>query len=157
MTPAIRLLKQQKIAHEVLSYEHDPNARAFGLEAAEKLGLDPAHVFKTLVVELDGSELAIAIIPVAESLNMKAMAKVCRARKANMAERKDAERATGYIMGGISPLGQKKRLRTAIHNTAETLATIYVSGGKRGLDIALAPAALIEMLNADVAHLTRDD
>lgn len=157
MTPAIKLLQKRSIEHQVLTYEHDPDARAYGLEAAEKLGLDPAHVFKTLIVELDSGPLAMGIVPVAQTLNMKAMARACAARKAQLAERKDAERATGYVMGGISPLGQKKRLPCVLDKSATDLQTVYVSGGKRGLDLALAPGALIELLEAKLESIARSE
>ncbi|MGB1884300.1 MAG: Cys-tRNA(Pro) deacylase [Gammaproteobacteria bacterium] len=157
MTPAIKLLQKRSIEHQVLTYEHDPDARAYGLEAAEKLGLDPAHVFKTLIVELDSGPLAMGIVPVAQTLNMKAMARACAARKAQLAERKDAERATGYVMGGISPLGQKKRLPCVLDKSATDLQTVYVSGGRRGLDLALAPGALIELLEAKLESIARSE
>ena len=157
MTPAIKLLQKRSIEHHVLTYEHDPDARAYGLEAAEKLGLDPAHVFKTLIVELDSGPLAMGIVPVAQTLNMKAMARACAARKAQLAERKDAERATGYVMGGISPLGQKKRLPCVLEKSAAGLQIVYVSGGKRGLDLALAPGALIELLEAKLESIARSE
>ena len=157
MTPAIKLLQKRSIEHQVLTYEHDPDARAYGLEAAEKLGLDPAQVFKTLIVELDSGPLAMGIVPVAQTLNMKAMARACAARKAQLAERKDAERATGYVMGGISPLGQKKRLPCVLDKSATDLQTVYVSGGRRGLDLALAPGALIELLEAKLESIARSE
>ena len=157
MTPAIKLLQKRSIEHQVLTYEHDPDARAYGLEAAEKLGLDPAQVFKTLIVELDSGPLAMGIVPVAQTLNMKAMARACAARKAQLAERKDAERATGYVMGGISPLGQKKALPCVLDKSATDLQTVYVSGGKRGLDLALAPGALIELLEAKLESIARSE
>ncbi len=157
MTPAVTLLRKQRIAFSLHEYEHDPNARAYGLEAAEKLGLDPARVFKTLVVELDGNALACAVIPVAPLLNLKRCARALGARKAAMAERQAAERATGYVMGGISPLGQKKRLKTVVDRSALAFDTVYVSGGRRGLDLELAPADLIALLGAATASLTDDD
>tara|TARA_Y100001934_G_scaffold95043_1_gene117261 strand:+ start:378 stop:851 length:474 start_codon:yes stop_codon:yes gene_type:complete len=157
MTPAIKLLQKRSIEHQVLTYEHDPDARAYGLEAAEKLGLDPAHVFKTLIVELDSGPLAMGIVPVAQTLNMKAMARACAARRAQLAERKDAERATGYVMGGISPLGQKKPLPCVLDKSATDLQTVYVSGGRRGLDLALAPGALIELLEAKLESIARSE
>ena len=142
MTPAITSARKAGIEFELHEYEHDPDARAFGLEAAEKLGLDPARVFKTLVVELDDGSLAVAIIPVAARLSMKAMARAAGAKRAVMAERAAAERATGYVMGGISPIGQKKRLPTVIDESAAAFETVYVSGGRRGLDLELAPGDL---------------
>lgn len=110
MTPAINLLRQQKITHQVHEYSHDPGAASYGLEAAEKLGLDPQQVFKTLVVQIDGKSLAVAIIPVAAKLGMKQIAKATGGKKAEMADPAAVERSTGYVLGGVSPLGQKRRL-----------------------------------------------
>ncbi|ACH65256.1 YbaK/ebsC protein [Aliivibrio fischeri MJ11] len=148
MTPAIKLLKKAKIEHQVLEYHHDPKAQAYGLEAAEKLGLDQKEVFKTLVVQVDEKELVVGIIPVAEQLSMKLIAKAVKGKKAKMADPAVVQKTTGYVLGGVSPLGQKKRLKTVIDITAESLETIYVSGGKRGLDIGLAPKDLQQVLNA---------
>lgn len=156
MTPAVKLLKQSRTAFELREYEHDPDAAAYGLEAAEKLGLDPASVFKTLIIELDGRELAMAIIPVAPQLNLKRAAKTLGAKRASMAQRAAAERATGYVMGGISPLGQRKRLRAAIDVSAQNLSMMYISGGRRGLDLGLAPTALIDLIDATVGVLSSD-
>ncbi|GGK41469.1 Cys-tRNA(Pro) deacylase [Aliivibrio fischeri] len=148
MTPATKLLKKAKIEHQVLEYHHDPKAQAYGLEAAEKLGLDQKEVFKTLVVQVDEKELVVGIIPVAEQLSMKLIAKAVKGKKAKMADPAVVQKTTGYVLGGVSPLGQKKRLKTVIDITAEYLETIYVSGGKRGLDIGLAPKDLQQVLNA---------
>ncbi|MGN2617293.1 Cys-tRNA(Pro) deacylase [Aliivibrio fischeri] len=148
MTPATKLLKKAKIEHQVLEYHHDPKAQAYGLEAAEKLGLDQKEVFKTLVVQVDEKELVVGIIPVAEQLSMKLIAKAIKGKKAKMADPAVVQKTTGYVLGGVSPLGQKKRLKTVIDITAESLETIYVSGGKRGLDIGLAPKDLQQVLNA---------
>lgn len=153
MTPAITAAERAGIRYLLHEYEHDPAARAFGLEAADKLGLDPLRVFKTLVVELDGTTLAVAVVPVAQMLNMKAMARACKARKAAMAERHAAERATGYVMGGISPLGQKKRLAMVLDSSALGFASIYVSGGRRGLDLELAATDLQRLTGATIAAL----
>ncbi|WP_063661403.1 Cys-tRNA(Pro) deacylase [Aliivibrio fischeri] len=148
MTPATKLLKKAKIEHQVLEYHHDPKAQAYGLEAAEKLGLDQKEVFKTLVVQVDEKEPVVGIIPVAEQLSMKLIAKAVKGKKAKMADPAVVQKTTGYVLGGVSPLGQKKRLKTVIDITAESLETIYVSGGKRGLDIGLAPKDLQQVLNA---------
>ncbi|TGA70072.1 Cys-tRNA(Pro) deacylase [Aliivibrio fischeri] len=148
MTPATKLLKKAKIEHQVLEYHHDPKAQAYGLEVAEKLGLDQKEVFKTLVVQVDEKELVVGIIPVAEQLSMKLIAKAVKGKKAKMADPAVVQKTTGYVLGGVSPLGQKKRLKTVIDITAESLETIYVSGGKRGLDIGLAPKDLQQVLNA---------
>lgn len=153
MTPAIKLLIKLKIPHSVHTYEHDPNHGAYGIEAAEKLGIDPAKVFKTLIIELDSGKFACAIIPVAESLNLKNAAKALGAKKAGMARIEDAERSTGYIKGGVSPFGQKKRLPTILDASAEELQTLLVSGGKRGLDIELSTQDLLKTLGAKIAEI----
>ena len=153
MTPAITAARRARITFAVHEYEHDATARSFGLEAAEKLGLDPARVFKTLIVALDGGGLAVGIVPSSAQLDMKQVARALGAKKAAMAPREAAERATGYVMGGISPLGQKKRLPTALDETALDYPTIYVSGGRRGLDLELAPADLVALTGAVSAAL----
>lgn len=148
MTPATKLLKKAKIEHQVLEYHHDPKAQAYGLEAAEKLGLPHEEVFKTLVVQVDEKELVVGIIPVAAHLSMKLIAKAVGGKKAKMADPSLVQKTTGYVMGGVSPIGQKKRLKTVIDISAELYQTMYVSGGKRGLDIGLAPKDLHQVLNA---------
>lgn len=153
MTPAITMVQKAAIAHTVHEYVHDKATRSYGLEAAEKLGLDPARVFKTLVVELDNGALACAVVPVAEMLNMKEIARALNAKKAAMADRVAAERATGYVMGGISPLGQKKRLKLVVDRSALGFETIYVSAGRRGLDLEIAASDLIGITNASTASL----
>ncbi|MGI9597638.1 MAG: Cys-tRNA(Pro) deacylase [Acidimicrobiales bacterium] len=157
MTPAIKLLEKSRTTHRVVSYDHDPGADSYGLEAAEVLGIDPARVFKTLLAQLDGTETVVAVVPVAGRLDLKALARSAGAKKATMADPGDAERLTGYVVGGISPLGQKKRLRTFIDHSAGTMDEIHVSGGRRGVEIALAPAALTELLQAQVERLTVED
>lgn len=157
MTPAIQLLKKKKIPHKILKYQHDPTAASYGLEATEKLGLDPLTVFKTLVVELDKQQWAVCIIPVEEKLSMKAVAKAAGAKKAAMAKPDDVERMTGYILGGVSPLGQKKRLPTLLHQSAESLPIIHVSAGRRGLEVALSPQALCGCAQCKVAVLIVND
>jgi Cys-tRNA(Pro)/Cys-tRNA(Cys) deacylase len=153
VTPAVIAARKARIPFVVHEYVHDPQAKSYGLEAAEKLGLEPARVFKTLVVESDNGALAVGIIPVGALLSMKLMARALDAKKAAMAERSAAERATGYVMGGISPLGQKKRLRTVLDDSALAHATIYVSGGRRGLDLELAPTDLLRLSGASTAAL----
>ncbi|MBD1574998.1 MULTISPECIES: Cys-tRNA(Pro) deacylase [Vibrio] len=149
MTPAINLAKKKKIAHSVHQYKHEPSAASYGLEAAEALGQDPAQVFKTLLFCLNGEakNLAVAIIPVENKLNLKLAAKAAGGKKAEMANPDIAQTVTGYVVGGISPLGQKKALPTFIHSSAQGFDTICVSAGKRGLEIELAPQ--------DLANLTR--
>lgn len=153
MTPAIRKLEKEKIPHEVLEYHHDPKTKAFGLEAAEKLALPYEQVFKTLVVEVDEKELVVAIIPVAEQLSMKLVAKALKGKKAKMADPMRVSKVTGYVLGGVSPLGQKKQLKTLIDVIAESLEIIYVSGGKRGVDIGLSPQHLQSSLAASFVNI----
>lgn len=137
MTPAINSAKNAKIDYTVHQYEHDSGNSSYGLEAAEKLALSPERVFKTLVVKLDARQLVVAILPVNSMLSMKRVAKACGARKAEMADKAEVQRSTGYVLGGVSPLGQKKPLKTVIELSAQQYATIYVSGGRRGLEIEL--------------------
>lgn len=150
MTPAINAAKKAGITFVVREYDHDPSCTAYGLEAAEKLGVDPRQVFKTLVADL-GGELVVAVIPVESMLGLKQLAKAAGAKKAAMADRVLVERATGYVLGGVSPLGQKKRLRTFIDISAQAHPAMLVSGGRRGLDIELAPEDLARMT---AAHFT---
>lgn len=147
MTPAIKLLKKHNISHQVLYYEHEASATSFGLEAAQKLGLPTALVFKTLLA-FDGRSFFVAILPVDQRLNLKKLAVAVGAKKLQMAAAPDAERITGYVIGGISPLAQKKRLKTVIHSSAESLEQMYVSGGKRGCDIGIQPKDLASLLSA---------
>ena len=144
MTPALDLLKKVRAEHRIHSYEHDPKAASYGLEAAEKLGLEPAQVFKTLLACTEKGELLVAVVPVAGSLDLKALAQAAKAKKVEMADPVAAQRSTGYLLGGISPLGQKKRLRTFIDESAQSFATIHVSAGRRGLEVELAAAVLAE-------------
>ncbi len=153
MTPAIKLAKQRNITHRVHDYVHDPASESYGLEAAEKLGVSEARVFKTLVVSLDNKELAVAIIPVSSTLSMKLIAKAAGAKKAVMGAPAEVERSTGYVLGGVSPLGQKKRLKTVLDLSAKAFATIYVSAGKRGLEIELAPSDLLLLVNGQLADI----
>ena len=153
MTPAVDLLRTRGIAHALHEYDHDPAAPSYGLEAADKLGVDPGRVFKTLLVRLDNRQLAIAVVPVSGQLNLKRMAKACSARKAAMADTGSVQRATGYVPGGVSPLGQKRLLRTVIDATAADHETVFVSGGRRGLDVELSPRELCDLLDADFADI----
>lgn len=154
MTPAINLLKKNKCDFKIHKYNHDPSCTNFGEEAAQKLGLDENQVFKTLLVELNPKELAVGIIPVNCSMSLKNIATVLKAKNAKMADKHEAQKVTGYLLGGISPLGQKKRLRTVINETAFSFETIYISGGRRGLDIELKPKDLEKLLNAVKSDIT---
>lgn len=157
MTPAIDQARKAGIAFRVHEYVHDPRAQEYGLEAAQSLGLDPKRVFKTLLVMLDGDRkrLAVGIVPVEQLLNLKQIAKALRVKTAEMAVPKDAERATGYTVGGISPLGQKKLLPTVLDESALAFSTIYVSGGRRGLDVELAPQDLVKLCSGLTAPIAR--
>tara|TARA_Y100001949_G_scaffold175285_1_gene184741 strand:+ start:1124 stop:1597 length:474 start_codon:yes stop_codon:yes gene_type:complete len=150
VTPAITALKRQKLTFDVLEYQHDPNAPSYGEEAADALGLDPSQVFKTLLVSLSGhkSQLAVAVVPVTNQLNLKSIARALGAKKAAMADAAVAEKTTGYIVGGISPIGQKKALPTVIDASAEALDKMHVSAGRRGLEVALAPSDLARVTRA---------
>lgn len=157
MTPAINLAKKQKIDYTVHQYDHDPANTNFGLEAAEVLGQDPNQVFKTLLFSLNGDakNLVVAIVPVAGMLDLKAAAKAAGGKKADMADPKIAEKITGYIVGGISPLGQKKRLPTFLDVSAEQFDTICVSAGRRGLEIELAPQDLLSLTRGSFAPIAK--
>jgi Cys-tRNA(Pro)/Cys-tRNA(Cys) deacylase len=155
MTPAIDLLKKARADYQVHSYAHDPKAASYGLEAAEKLGLNPAQVFKTLLAASEKGELLVAVVPVAGSLDLKALAQAAGVKKVEMADPQAAQRSTGYLLGGISPLGQKKRLRTFIDHSAQAQPNIYVSAGRRGLEVELSAATLAEHTGALFADLGR--
>lgn len=154
-TPATVALANAGVAFTVHPYDHDPTAESYGLEAAEALGVPPERVFKTLVARVDDT-LTVAIVPVSGTLDLKALAKACGAKRAVMAEIRDAERATGYVAGGISPLGQRTRLPTVIDTRVTDFPTVFVSGGKRGVDLELAPDDLIQLTSAATAPVGRD-
>jgi Cys-tRNA(Pro)/Cys-tRNA(Cys) deacylase len=154
MTPAIQAAERAGVAFEVLEYEHSPRASAYGIEAAEMLGLPPEAVFKTLLVNADG-RLVVALVPVNRALDLKSLAAAVGAKRAEMADAVEAERATGYVVGGISPIGQRRRLPTVIDRSAVTLARMFVSAGRRGLEIALRPADLQALCGAELADLAR--
>ena len=149
-TPATALLTRSKIAFTLHPYEHDPRAQAYGEEAAAALGIDAARIFKTLIAAVDG-KLACAVVPVAARLDLKAFAAALGGKRAELADPAAAARATGYVVGGISPIGQKSRLRVVLDASAEEFETVYVSAGKRGLQVQLSPADLALAAGALVA------
>jgi Cys-tRNA(Pro)/Cys-tRNA(Cys) deacylase len=153
MTPAVALVKRAGIEFKTHQYSHDPQHPSYGEEAAEKLGIDPSRVFKTLVISLDGSQLGVAVVPVTKKLNLKSAAKALGAKRAAMADAKEVERSTGYVLGGVSPLGQKRRLATLIDDSARGFDTLFVSAGRRGLEIELAAEDLLRLLEASYAPL----
>lgn len=155
MTPAVAATKKAKVPHQLLSYEHDPKAESYGLEAAEVLGLPPEQVFKTLVALVD-DEPVVAMVPVIYQLDLKFLAKAHGGKKAQMCPADKAQRLTGYVLGGISPLGQKKRLPLYLDNSAEAQEEIYMSAGRRGLEIAMAPGDLLNLTGGKPATLVRD-
>ncbi len=152
MTPAIKQAQKAGINVDVLPYRHDPDCTDFGDEVVRELGRPAEQVFKTLIVDL-GGKLAMALVPVSHTLCLKALARAAKVKKAQMADIPSAERATGYIKGGISPLGQKKRLPAFIDSSAEQLDTLIVSAGRRGLQLELCPADLARLLGAHFATL----
>ena len=154
-TPALRALDAARVAYTVREYAHDPRAVSFGLEAAAALGLPPGRVFKTLLAS-DGRQLVVGIVPVAGKLDLKALAAAVGGKRADMADPKLAERTTGYVVGGISPVGQKKALRTVLDETALLFDVVYVSGGRRGFDLGLSPADLLAVTGGTAAPIARD-
>jgi Cys-tRNA(Pro)/Cys-tRNA(Cys) deacylase len=153
-TPATVALTQAGVAFTAHAYDHDPAATSYGLEAAQVLGVEPARVFKTLLAVVDG-QLTVAVVPVSGTLDLKALAAAVGGKRADLADRKDAERATGYVVGGISPLGGRRRLPTVIDASATEFATVYVSGGRRGFDVELAASDLVRLTGAVVAQVGR--
>jgi Cys-tRNA(Pro)/Cys-tRNA(Cys) deacylase len=153
-TPAAVALDRAGIAYTLHQYDHDPSAASFGAEAAEALGIDPERVFKTLVAST-GSHLVVGIVPVTTTLDLKLLAHAVDAKRCEMADPAAAERATGYVLGGISPLGQKRRLTTVIDASAERWPTIWCSGGRRGLEIELAPADLAAITDGRFVAIAR--
>ena len=153
-TPATVALEKAGVTFTVHAYDHDPRSASYGLEAADALGLDPDAVFKTLLAEVDG-ELVVAVVPVSGQLDLKALASAVGGKRAAMADPAVAERTTGYVVGGISPIGQRKRLRTVVDDSASARPAVYVSGGRRGVDLGLDPADLVRVLDAQVARIGR--
>jgi Cys-tRNA(Pro)/Cys-tRNA(Cys) deacylase len=157
MTPAVEAARKAGIQFNLHEYRHDPGTEAFGMEAAEKLGVNPERVFKTLVIALSGGKhpLGVGVVPVAGQLDLKAAATALGAKKAALAESAAAERATGYIVGGISPLAQKKHLPLVLDAGADQFETIYISAGRRGLEIELAARDLLTMTGGIKAPIAR--
>jgi Cys-tRNA(Pro)/Cys-tRNA(Cys) deacylase len=153
-TPALDALRRAGVEHRVHTYDHDPAAPSFGREAAEALGVDGGRVYKTLMATV-GDGLVVALVPVLDSLDLKALAAAMGAKRAGMADPAVAERTTGYVVGAISPLGQKKKLPTVVDVSAEAWATVFCSGGRRGLEIEVAPADLVRLTGARVAPIAR--
>jgi Cys-tRNA(Pro)/Cys-tRNA(Cys) deacylase len=151
-TPGTALLSKQRVPHTLHSYEHDPRHASYGLEAAEALGIEPSRVFKTLLADVDGA-LTVGIVPVTAQLDLKALASSVGGKKARMADVAAAERATGYVAGGISPLGQRKRLPTVLDVSAQDFETVFCSAGRRGLEVELDPADLVRLTGAIVAPI----
>ena len=145
MTPCVKLLKKHQKLYTMHHYKHESTCSSYGEEAAAKLGMEQGRVFKTLVVQTDKQVLAVGVVPVSSKLSLKAMAKVLDVKKVSMADAKDVQIATGYVLGGVSPLGQKKRLRTVIDESAKNYETLFVSAGKRGLEVELSPNDLQEL------------
>ncbi|MCT7604531.1 Cys-tRNA(Pro) deacylase [Aliarcobacter butzleri] len=154
MTPAINLLKKNKCDFKIHKYEHDSDCTNFGDEAVEKLGLDANQVYKTLLVELTPKELVVCVLPVANQLSLKEVATIFGVKKAEMASKDEAQKVTGYLLGGISPLGQKKLLRTVLDESTKSFETIFISGGKRGLDIEVKAKDLEVLLKAKIGKIT---
>ncbi|MGD8710610.1 MAG: Cys-tRNA(Pro) deacylase [Ectothiorhodospiraceae bacterium] len=155
MTPAVVALERAGIDFRVHAYQHDPRSPSYGLEAAEALSLPPERVYKTLIAALGDGTLVTAVVPVNAELDLKKLAAAAGAKRAAMAKPADAERATGYVTGGISPFGQKRRLPTYLDDSARDKETIHVSAGRRGLEIELAPAALIQQCGGRFAAIAR--
>jgi Cys-tRNA(Pro)/Cys-tRNA(Cys) deacylase len=157
MTPAINAAKKAKVEFKVHEYDHDPNAASYGEEAADALGQDPNRVFKTLLVAINGDnkKLAVGVVPVSGQLDLKAMAAALKAKKVSMANPQDAERATGYVVGGISPLGQKKRLPLLLDSSASNYPTICMSAGKRGLEIEMHADDLLQITSGKIAEIAK--
>jgi Cys-tRNA(Pro)/Cys-tRNA(Cys) deacylase len=151
-TAALRLLVERGVAHTVHAYDHDPSTPSYGLEAAAALGVAPERVFKTLLADVDAA-LVVGIVPVSCQLDLKALAAAVGGKRATMADPRRAELATGYVLGGISPVAQKRRLRTVLDESAQGRPTIFVSAGKRGLEIELSPADLVVVTGATVVEI----
>jgi Cys-tRNA(Pro)/Cys-tRNA(Cys) deacylase len=155
VTPAVRILERARITHRVHAYEHDPGSESYGLEAAHALNIPCGRVFKTLLAQDTAGHLLVALVPVAGQLDLKALAAACGTKRVTMARPEDAERATGYVVGGISPLGQRRRLPLWLDRSALSHPTVFVSAGRRGLEIELAPRDLLALTGGQVAEIVR--
>ena len=156
MTPAINMLNKHKIAYEIVEYVHDNSVEYYGSEAVEKLGVPANQVFKTLIVIVDNKELVVAIVPMTSMLNLKMIAKVLKAKKVVLADKLAVEKTTGYVLGGVSPLGQKKRLQTVINSSAKDYEKVFVSAGRRGLEAILSPFDLLRLTQGAFANITAE-
>lgn len=154
MTPAIRLLEKRKVKFLIHRYEHEREVQSFGEETAEKLGVDRKRLFKTMVSVCDNSRMVMAVIPVAGRLDLKKLASALNCRKADLAEPDKAEKATGYVVGGISPLGSRRTLPVFLDQSAMSWPTIFVSAGRRGMQIELSPGDLVRVSSAELADIT---
>lgn len=158
-TPAVRALTTAGVEFTEHPYEHDPTAQSYGLEAAEAIGVAPERVYKTLLAQTDlpaNHGLVVGIVPVIGQLDLKALAAAVGAKRATMADPALAERTTGYVVGGISPVGQKRALTTVLDSSARSHTTVLVSGGRRGLDLELSPSALVALTSATTASIAKD-
>lgn len=154
MTPATKALETAAIAFDIVEFDHDPSSADYGNEAAVAAGVDGSQIFKTLLAELGDGEIVVAVIPVVCMLDLKAVARAAVSKRAAMANPAVAERRTGYVVGGISPFGQRQRHRTFVDESAELYNTVYVSGGRRGLEVVVTPRAFVRLLGATIADLT---
>ena len=155
MTPAVNRLKKAKISYTLHPYDHDPKSKAYGEEAAQKLNIPFDRLFKTLVVSVEGETFMTALVPVSKQLDLKAFGKATGTKKAKMAEKQDVERMTGYVLGGVSPLGQRKKLATIMDISARNFDTIFVSAGRRGLQIEISPKDLARLTQAVFLDISR--
>ena len=156
MTPAVKQCQKYKISFTLHQYQHDVNAASYGLEAAEKLAVDSKHIYKTLIVETESKKLAVAIVPVTKQLNLKSIATALKCKKVTMADPKRVQSSTGYVLGGVSPLGQKRSLVTIIDSSCRLLHSMYVSGGKRGLEIELSSDDLASLTKGEFEKIAKD-
>lgn len=157
MTPAVKYLNKHKLKYNIHKYNHEATCINYGKEAADKLGLDSKRVFKTLLVELSSEQLAVGVIPVSGTMSLKEIAKALKAKSAKMADKEKVQKTTGYLLGGVSPFGQKKRLKTVLDLSALDYETIYVSGGRRGLDLEVKPEDIVKILGAIVFDIGVSD